>query len=155
MRRVLVHPVPNVNRNPALMNPSTDAADAPGGRCRRLEVGCRWPGEKLLTLSVSAPAERRWSHRPRRVWRRAVAWFQPPEEGRRPSASRNRGSMVRRVPPLAERRHRLRPKTPAPSARYPATWLTLDHTCPYICGSQHLILHPKLRFPPAHTTSWG
>ena len=102
---------------------------------------------------------------PRRLWNRAVAWFQPPEEARRPSAPRHRGSVARRVPPLSERRHRTRPKTPAPSAsprsrpqprnflRHPATWLTLEHTYPYICRSQQLGQQPERMFLLAPTTS--
>ena len=84
-------------------SPGTDAA-VPGRPSLSPPRSWSAPGrsrEKLLTPSVLASAQRRWNHRPRRVWRRAVAWVWPPVECRRPSAA-----VVRRVPPLSERRHR-------------------------------------------------
>ena len=67
--------VPVDTRHRALTVPATDAAVP--GRPSLSPPRC-WsaPGrsrEELLTPSVLASAQRRWNHRPRRVWRRAVA----------------------------------------------------------------------------------
>ena len=103
--------------------------------------------EKLLTPSVLASAQRRWNHRPRRVWRRAGAWVRPPVECRHPSAPRRGAAVVRRVPPLSERRHHPRSSSPTPSAspgprpqprnslRHPAVWLTLLDTSLTLLGA--------------------
>ena len=105
-------------------------------------------------VGATPPTPTSTSH-PRGVWKRAVAWFQPPEKGWRPSAPCYRGLMVRRVPPLSECRHRTRPKTPAPPTsprprpqiwnllRHPTIWLTLKHTYPFIYRLQQSMLQPK------------
>ena len=145
---VVIHPVPVDTRHLASTNPAKDAAVPTDDRRRRLDVGWRQPGVKLVTLSVSAPAERRWSHHSRRVWRRAVAWFQPPEGG-----STSIGSSSPRING-AEGATLLRASSPPPAEytgttcifevtaaapgilRHPATWRTRDHLYPYICRSQ-------------------
>ena len=141
--------VPADTGHRALTVPATDAAIP--GRPSPLSLH-RWsaPGwsrEKLVILSVLASAQRCWNHRPRRVWRRAVAWVRPPVECRRPSAPRHGAAVVRRVPPLSERRHRPRSSSPTSSAspgprprprnssRHPAVRLTLLDTYPYIYKS--------------------
>ena len=75
----VVHPVPVDTRNHGSMIPATGKAIPQEGRRRRVDL------EKLVPLSVSAPAERPCPPHPPplpRVFRRATAWFQPQEKGR-------------------------------------------------------------------------
>ena len=144
--------VPVDTRHRALTVPATDAAVP--GRPSLSPPRC-WsaPGrsrEKLLTPSVLASVQRRWNHRPRRVWRRAVAWVRPPVECRRPSAPRRGAAVVRRVPPLSERRHRPRslftdticiPGASAAAPEFPPSPRRLADPLrhlPYICKSEPL-----------------
>ena len=93
--------VPAGTRHRALTVPATDAA-VPGRPSPLPPRFWNTPGrprEKLVIPSVLAPAQKRWNHRPRRVWRRAVAWVRPPVERRPPSAPRRGAAMVRRYHP--------------------------------------------------------
>ena len=133
----VVHLVPACTRHRALTVPA-DAAAPPESRRRCcLDVGTRLADrERSWSLPRSRPWRRSVGTTAPGVWRWTVAWVRPPVERRPPSAPRRRAAMVRRVPPLSERRHRPRSSSPTPFAtpgprpqprnpfRLPALWLT-------------------------------